>query len=337
MHAMPFLELPFSHARLLNGSIGDPVLYLDFPDTDDAVLFDAGENHSLSDEELADLTAVFVTHHHVDHFIGFDRIVRANIDSDKTLSVFGPVGTIQKAYDRIRSYEYQFFPFQKITLRVTEVDQNVLRTGWLECRKRFPPPEIVETPWNGEPIFDGSHYQVEAGHLDHTVPCLGYALTEREHFRLNRELIETGALRQGPWVSEVLRALRDGSIDQLTLEIQGGTFSGRKLADQYFSRVPGAKLAYLVDTAWSDQSRPVLKRLAQGADQLFCDSFYAEADAKSAEKHRHMTARRAAALAREAHAKHLTLIHFSKRYAGRYHKLVDEAQAVFPETTAEIL
>ena len=328
-------HLPFAHARLLNGSVGDPLLYIDFPDADDAVLFDAGENGALSDDELADLTAVFLTHHHVDHFVGFDRIVRANIDSDKILSVFGPVGTIQKSYDRIRSYEYQFFPFQKITLKITEVDQGVLRTGWLECRKRFPPPEITETVWNGEPIFEGSHYHVEAGHLDHTVPCLGYSLTEREHDSLNRELLESGPLRPGPWVSQVLQALRNGTIGELSVEIQGGKFSGQKLADLYFRREPGAKLAYIVDTAWSDLSRPVMMKLAQGADQLFCDSFYAEADAKSAEKHRHMTARRAAQLARDARVKHLTLIHFSKRYAGRYDKLVEEARSIFPKTTAE--
>lgn len=329
------LDLPFGNARLLNGSTGDPVLYLDFPDADDAVLFDAGDIHALSDEELADLTAVFVTHHHVDHFIGFDRIVRANIDSDKTLSVFGPVGTIQKTYDRIRSYEYQFFPFQKITLRITEVGEGVLRTGLLECRKRFPQPEIIETPWNGGPIFEGSHYTVEAGHLDHTVPCLGFSLTEREHFRLNRGLLETGSLRPGLWVAQVLRALREGTIARLKIEIQGGQFSGVQLAQQYFTQVPGAKLAYIVDTAWSDLSSPVLLNLARDADQLYCDSFYSENEAKSAEKHRHLTARRAASLAREARVKHLTLIHFSKRYAGRYDKLLKEARSVFPDSWAD--
>ena len=99
----------FSEIRLVNGSAGDPMLYVDYPGRDDALLFDAGENAALPIDRLADLAAVFITHHHVDHFIGLDRIVRANIDADKTVSIFGPEGTIRKVYDRIKSYEYQYF------------------------------------------------------------------------------------------------------------------------------------------------------------------------------------------------------------------------------------
>src|SRR4051812_27426129 len=102
----------FSEIRLVNGSTGDPALYVDYPGKDNALLFDAGENGNLDPQRLADLDAVFLTHHHVDHFIGFDRIVRANLDCDKTLDVYGPPGTIRKIYDRIKSYEYQYFPFQ---------------------------------------------------------------------------------------------------------------------------------------------------------------------------------------------------------------------------------
>ena len=35
----------------------------------------AGDSAVLGDDRLADLEAVFLTHHRVDHFIGFDRVV----------------------------------------------------------------------------------------------------------------------------------------------------------------------------------------------------------------------------------------------------------------------
>ncbi len=85
---------------------------------DDALLFDAGENGRLAPERLGDLTAVFVTHHHIDHFVGLDRIVGANLDRDKVLHVLGPEGTIRKVYNRITSCEHPFFPFQKLVLQV---------------------------------------------------------------------------------------------------------------------------------------------------------------------------------------------------------------------------
>ncbi len=325
-----------SELTLLNGSTGDPVLYVDYPASHNALLFDAGENAALSLEKLADLTAVFVTHHHVDHFIGFDRIVRANLDSDKTLSVFGPAGTIAKTYDRIRSYEYPFFPFQKLALRITEIHTDRLRTGLLECRRQFPEPEVTESPWDGlSPIFENVEVAIEAGLLDHTVPCLGYALREKPGFALNTELLDEGLLRPGPWIGDLRQALLDKAVDVRTIDIEGLEFPVKALADRYFSRLPGARIAYIVDTAWSEASRPVLLRLAHKADRLYCDSFYAEAEAKSADKYRHLTATRAARLAKEAHAGELVLVHFAKRYAKRYDRLVEEARGIFPRTFAE--
>src|SRR4051812_16196134 len=124
---------PLVALRLVNGSVGDPALFIDYPGRDDAILFDAGENCALGAEALGDLGAVFISHHHVDHFIGFDRIVRANLDRVKALSVYGPQGTIGKVYDKITSYDYQFFPFQKVVVKVHEVLAGLTRSAVLEC------------------------------------------------------------------------------------------------------------------------------------------------------------------------------------------------------------
>ena len=134
----------FSTVRLVNGSTGDPVLYLDYPGSDNALLFDAGENCALTAAELGDLEAVFVTHHHIDHFVGLDRILRANLDKDKTLHVFGPVHTIRRVYARLTSYDHGFFAFQKLAVAVHELGEGTRRTAVLECAKRFAEPEVTE-------------------------------------------------------------------------------------------------------------------------------------------------------------------------------------------------
>src|SRR6202000_415616 len=110
-----------------------PALFVDDPGRNNALLIDSGENAALGDERLGDLEAVFLTHHHIDHFIGFDRIVRANLDRDKALHVYGPEGEIRKVYQRIKSYEFPFFPFQKVVLEVVEVWPGRLRSARLEC------------------------------------------------------------------------------------------------------------------------------------------------------------------------------------------------------------
>src|SRR4051794_36919695 len=185
---------------LVNGSTGDPVLYVDYPGRDDALLFDAGDNSALGLGRLGDLGAVFITHHHVDHFIGLDRIVRANLDRDKTLHVFGPTGTIRKVYDRIKSYEYPFFPFQKLTIEVRDVEPGLIRSAKLECSKRFPEPVPVEWPRVGPTVFQGDGIRVEAAFADHTVPCLAFAMVEEPGYHPDPTKLAAGPLRAGPWV-----------------------------------------------------------------------------------------------------------------------------------------
>ncbi len=326
----------FSTVQLVNGSTGDPVLYLDYPGSDNAILFDGGENAVLTMAQLGDLEAVFITHHHVDHFIGLDRIIRANMDRDKMLHLFGPVNTIRKVYDRITAYEYPFFPFQKIVVQVTELLPGQKRTAILECTKKFPEPKISETEWVGPVCYENAELQIEAVPVDHTVPCFAFALVEKGGFHPDSAKLANGLLKPGRWVQEVLGLLRAGADPATRLEINGGSFSLGTLATNYFTESQRARVAYVTDTFWSEAVRPQLIKLAKGAWRLYCDSFYASAEAKRAAQYKHMLAPQAGELAKAAKVEQLVLIHFATRYAGKYQHVIDEAAAVFPRVTAEV-
>jgi ribonuclease Z len=326
----------FSELRLVNGSTGDPVLFIDYPGKDDAFLFDAGEIGGLDMKRLGDLEAVFITHHHIDHFVGFDRIVRANLDRDKTLHVFGPEGTIAKVYDRIKSYEFMYFPFQQIVVDVHEILPGKERSARLECSRRFPRPEVVEKDWSGPIIYENADLVVEAAPTDHTVAGLAYALVEKGGYHPDPAKLADGVLKAGPWVSQALTLLRADASPETVLEIEGGRFRLGVLAEQYFSTSRGARVAYVTDTAWSDAVKPGLLRLANRAYRLYCDSYYSVAQASRAAQFRHMTATYAAELARQAKVEQLILMHFAPRYEGRYETLVEEARVIFPRVSADL-
>lgn len=326
----------FSEIRLVNGSAGDPLLFIDYPGKNNAFLFDAGENGSLDANRLGDLEAVFLTHHHIDHFVGFDRILRANLDSAKTLRVFGPSGTIDRIYARVKSYDYPFFPFQKLVLEVHDILPSCLRFARLDCCQKFPVPVPEDRSRQGPVVYENEEMQIEAVPADHTVPCLAFALAEKTGYHPDPAKLQRGLLRPGNWVGEALRLLRGGQSAEHRLEIQGGRFRLGDLAEQYFAVSRGARVAYVTDTAFSEAVRLALVQLARGAWRLYCDSFYAQAQAKQAATYRHMTTADAANLARLARVEQLVLIHFAGRYAGRYDALVDEARAIFPRVTAEL-
>src|SRR5262249_10307805 len=160
--------------------------------------------------------------------------VRANIDSDKRLAIYGPPGTIQKVYDRVRSYEYQFFPFQKIVLDLVDIGPNALMRARLECTRRFPPPEPLVEPRPGRESFSTGTCAVEAVFVDHTVPCLAYALVEKPGWHLDRGALARGALKPGGWIREVARRLQANAPPSALVEVAGMSLPLGQLSDAYF-------------------------------------------------------------------------------------------------------
>jgi ribonuclease Z len=76
---------PTFHHRPVNGPYEDPALYVRLLRQRRAFLFDAGDISSLSQGDIQKLTDVFVTHTHIDHFIGFDLILRSLLRRERPL------------------------------------------------------------------------------------------------------------------------------------------------------------------------------------------------------------------------------------------------------------
>ena len=87
---------PAFHPRMVNGPFDDPVLYLPFSYHKQAMLFDLGNLSGLSPGDLLKTSQVFVSHTHMDHFIGFDQLLRLLLGRNKSIHLFGPKGLFGK-------------------------------------------------------------------------------------------------------------------------------------------------------------------------------------------------------------------------------------------------
>ena len=97
---------PLLHPSLVNDPFGDPALYVEFLFEKRALLFDLGDLHALEPHKIFNLSDIFVSHTHLDHFIGFDQVLRILIGREKIVRVYGPAGILDHVAHKLMSYSW---------------------------------------------------------------------------------------------------------------------------------------------------------------------------------------------------------------------------------------
>ncbi len=328
---------PSFHPKLVNPVFDDPTLFVPLAFTGRAVIFDLGDIHCLQAREALKITHAFVTHTHMDHFCGFDRLIRLFLGREKDLHVFGPAGFLGNVSGKLAGYLWNLVEnySARFRLHATEVHPRHTLSRTFSCRRRFcPTGPRVKKPFDGV-LWREKEFSVSAALLDHGTPCLGYAMEEPFHVNILKEAVHALGLEVGPWVGDFKRALLGGQDAGSVLEIAasaGGRTRSFRLGDlaARIARITaGQKIAYIMDAGYTPRNLRRMLRLCRGADHLFIEAAFLDADGASAAAKHHLTARQAGAVAAQAGVAHLTVCHFSPRYGGRARVLEEEAAAAF--------
>ena len=330
---------PTLHPRLLNGRDGDPGVYLEALHLPDAVLLDCGDLSALSPRHLLRVGALAVSHAHMDHWAGFDRLLRLLIGREKHLPVVGPEGFAERLFHRLQAYTWNLadrIPAD-LVFEVTEVAAGAaarprtrlrLHTGF---RPEAMPPSPAEP---GGTVLRLGPLRLRAAALDHGSPSLGFAVEEALHLNVWRTKLEERRLPIGPWLAGLKAAVGEGRPDDHPIpvfarpsEASGAPTLPLGALRDLVEITPGQRLAYLTDFADTPENRAAAVSLARGADILFIEAPFAAADAAVAADRRHLTTRAAGEIAREAGARRVEAFHFSPRYQGQEDRLLAEVAA----------
>jgi ribonuclease Z len=187
-------------------------------------------------------------------------------------------------------------------------------------------------------LLDEPGLKVSCRTLDHGIPVLAFALEERAHINIWRSELDRRRLAVGPWLRAFKDAILRGESDDTPIRV---AWSGEtpqqgpeavplgELKKQIMRVTAGRKIAYVVDCAFTEENARRIVALAEGADVLFIEGGFLQADAAEAAVRRHLTASQAGTIARLAGVKRLQTLHYSPRYKEQGVALAAEAEAAF--------
>ncbi len=308
------------HPARLHPVTGDPGVWIDLPDEGRAVLLDLPSIAHLPPRKLLRLSHAVVTHTHMDHFVGFDQLLRVALRRERPLAITGPPGFLASVRGRIGAYSWNLIEGYPVHLRVQEVEGETMRAEEYTGASRMRPVPLPETPFTGT-VHAERAFRVEVATFDHGIPVLGVAVREVRHLAVNKDLLMRRGLVPGAWLKGLKDAIRSGAVAN---------------TDGLITEKPGQVVVYLTDLAGNDENFSRAEEFARNADLLFCEAAFLDADRALAEARKHLTAKQAGTLARRAGAKRLAVFHLSPRYEGREAEVLREAGEAFGAPVLEM-
>lgn len=336
---------PSFHPQLVNDPFGDPALYVEFLFQKRAILFDLGDISALSPRKLLRLSHVFVSHAHMDHFYGFDYLLRVALGRARTIHLYGPEGFIDRVEHRLGGYTWNLV--ENYTEELVFVAHEwhggeQMVQARFRCARQFAREPLPPVPVKEGVLLQEPGIQVKAAVLDHKIPCLAFALEETAHVNVWKNRLDALGLPTGPWLQELKQAILRGEEDDFPIVVHWRDQAGENLRhfrlgdikQQIVRIVPGLKIGYVVDARYCEENLYRLQKLLCGVDWLYIEAGFLQEAAEDAALKYHLTAWQAGDIARRVGAKKVVPFHFSARYQHQPQRLLKEVEEGFGKSLA---
>lgn len=324
---------PSFHHRLINKQFDDPCLYVRMMRERRAFLFDAGFIGNLDQGDIQKITDVFVTHMHIDHFIGFDTLLRALLRRKTPLRVHGPEDIIECIEGKLKGYAWNLIKEYPFRIEAFSISKTEIRHSGFYSENCFTRTDRGSLPFEGYALKE-PHIRVRAAFFSHGIPCLGFSIEEESHINIDKAKLNRMGLPIGPWLTIFKKMLREKTDMDSKLHVHDKEFRLGELID-IAAITKGQKVSYIMDISPEPENIGKAIELAKDSDSLYCEAYFLHKDIGRAFERNHITAKIAGEIARKAGVKKIIITHFSPKYIENPGEIEEEAMGAFMQRTTE--
>lgn len=283
----------------------DISILIKVPNSAKHYLCDCGEASLLTVKEVQAVSAVFISHTHIDHFSNFDGIFRHQIGSGDKIVICGPKNIYQQVEARLKSYTWNLIDENAIEYEIREI----VSKEEINVYKLLPPYWNIEFIKTQNFLFEDEYVNVDFAILDHKTDSIAYLFKEKDTVTFNENGSE---FKKGKWISELKTAFENNDSDK-EIEVEGTIY---KAADLFhlLTKNAGYKLGIIMDHAVCEDNYEKIKTVFKKADMMYIETFYKDEDQEFAKINYHSYASASGKIMNECNVKEAIPIHFSRRY-----------------------
>jgi len=314
------------------GLFDDPLLLVRVRPSGRALLFDCGKMHHLAKRVYTSIDAIFISHAHMDHFMGMDSVIRHSHASPRTVEVFGPPGLSGRMAHKFACYDWNLAETFWGNFRVGEVSEGRIAST-LYCG-----PEAFAARPDGErggDIYGNSYLTVKGALCEHGIAVLAFRVDERAAFVLDELRMAQAGVVRGEWLKDLEKLFHAGSMAGNPVKfaaVVGNSIEERCEPDAQalYRRIRKterpASIGYVTDVGFSPENLEKLAGLLDGVTLLVCECAFLAADEKKARRSRHLCTRDLNIILDRLRPRYLLPMHLSKSYQGGSEQLYREIE-----------
>lgn len=316
-----------------SGLLDDPLLFIRIPPPRENLLVDCGQMHHLAKRTLKSVGALFISHAHMDHFIGIDKFTRSILVSPKTIDLFGPPGIASKLAAKLSGYDWNLVEHFYCRYKVHEIGEHLISEYSLAGSDGFRLQFLGSHPRDGCLLMENRSVRVEGCLCDHKIPTLIFRFSEKPQFLIDETRIQERGFQKGPWIRDLKHYYYRGSLPGSVLEVdrpngQPPVVIEENRATDFYSEIRRdqevASIGYLTDVGFSEDNLDRIRSLFNGVTFLVSECTYLAAEVRKARRSYHLCTADLNLMMHELQPSWVLPIHLSKTYLGKTHLLYEE-------------